>query len=575
MCRVLHVTDFHLIDPDGETEHLRRRFYQEYLYRLVEALRLAGAPVPGCIVATGDFVDRGRIENFGHATAVLTYLADLLQIGPERVAVCIGNQDLVKSFETSRKYDEARKEFVEFAGKFANGSAVKAMHPWGGLLSVGPGVSCLIMDSTRGNTPLAPGELPQPVIDEIAGLWVHDLPEQDLLVVANHFLPFTPENLLFDYNEGNPTWHESHVWVAGKPLQDRICKWREQHGQPTLWLCGDIHQPLHQVVQPQQYVVTTGRLGTPTPGADSAIKRQARLIEVSRSRGEATVWTCNFEPAGHHENPNLGTWKVECSNLRYGGAGPAVAAPAPATLVPTVTATSVVPAAGVPHPLSTICAIDSQIEERVLQAVREKDLYSIGRFHTGEKEVSLAWVSVGPLLNEPGLLRGVISCMSRWFSKKLTEFGLKPNEVVILGIDCWGAVLASQLSVLSGSTNFCLAARGRGEHNIGHETVSQSVCEALTHSKAVLAVSDVIATGNTLRWVYDEVVAKAGAEVATSLRWLSFSVICDPAQHRTADCLFLSDQATVCAGLRMPILSREAIPDETTFPATLSFGSET
>ena len=210
---------------------------------------------------------------------------------------------------------------------------------------------------------------------------------------------------------------------------------------------------------------------------------------------------------------------------------------------------------------------DGGLDTRILEVIAHHDLYTIGRFHTSDDYASLAWISIGPLLNEPGILPSIISRMAAWLRRKAEEKSLQPKEIVLLGIDCWGAVLASQLSVITGSPNFCLGARGAGKYSTSHEAVSDSVCKRVAESKLVVLVSDVVATGRTMAWVHEQLITK----IKSSPIWWALCIIADRAQDRSRHLSFLEDFGVACGNLRMPIVSTDAIPDERILPTRLSF----
>jgi predicted MPP superfamily phosphohydrolase len=96
MTRLLHITDFHISDPRGSDEVLSADGAAEYLKSLANAVYEAtGDQGVDAIVATGDYVDKGRVSNFEYAQSLLVQLAENLRLPLACVATCIGNHDLV------------------------------------------------------------------------------------------------------------------------------------------------------------------------------------------------------------------------------------------------------------------------------------------------------------------------------------------------------------------------------------------------------------------------------------------------------------------------------------------------
>src|SRR5712671_3229231 len=107
--RILHISDLHIHDVEGAHEHLRKDFYDEYLRELAATIRKKVAGSIDCVTASGDFVDQGQTENFAHAKRVVCFLAEELNLGPEKVIVCPGNHDVIKSYEIAGRPEKARE----------------------------------------------------------------------------------------------------------------------------------------------------------------------------------------------------------------------------------------------------------------------------------------------------------------------------------------------------------------------------------------------------------------------------------------------------------------------------------
>ena len=62
---ILHITDLHLDEFEGENEFLREGFFEEYIDRLFSTIenKLASEKIDFLIV-TGDFINIGKIENY-------------------------------------------------------------------------------------------------------------------------------------------------------------------------------------------------------------------------------------------------------------------------------------------------------------------------------------------------------------------------------------------------------------------------------------------------------------------------------------------------------------------------------
>src|SRR5262245_3566408 len=106
---ILHISDFHIHDPDGSEELLRADHYDEYLNDLVVAARkVHAAPINGLVVS-GDFVNYGITGNFAHAERIIHFIAGELKIPNEAIVVCPGNHDVEKAKENDRTFEAARE----------------------------------------------------------------------------------------------------------------------------------------------------------------------------------------------------------------------------------------------------------------------------------------------------------------------------------------------------------------------------------------------------------------------------------------------------------------------------------
>src|ERR1041385_1551084 len=102
--KILHLTDFHIGDFKDGKEYLSEKCYKRYVDLLViEIQKLKGSI--DCIVATGDFIQEGKVVNFEHAETILNYLRQKLILTPENIGVCIGNHDISTPREKEGKFD--------------------------------------------------------------------------------------------------------------------------------------------------------------------------------------------------------------------------------------------------------------------------------------------------------------------------------------------------------------------------------------------------------------------------------------------------------------------------------------
>ena len=611
--QILHITDLHISDPAGEDEYLRADYFDEYLDTLAEKVKQRLTGQLDCIIITGDFIDKGKVENFPHAHKVISHLASNLNMSTENVAVCIGNHDILRNHEKADECKEARASYLSFASDFANKKAIRE-NERAILINIADGLWCLMIDATLGSKGEDhPGGLVNREADELMRWVKNDVGLNDALAIGVHY---PVHNIMAEeavLDEEDPLWHRRHIWPRGGILKERL---RSRPERPqVVWLCGDIHKHFN-VIHDGQCFIATGRLGTPTGPNDSQVRRHARIVQIPKDKAQRPrSLLLEFEPVGHSSQPHIGTWRYKYENyitarteeepkqeqlIDHKEGGKVATSQPETTGQPTQEIlpehSEAIPSEGVemmPEKVaekegpvlresavatveeaaaseSAIELIDEEIQSIILKTIADSHLYHLGRFNTSQEEVSLSWVSIGPLLNEGHLLSSVINRMADWLRKVIKNEDTTSMEgTLLLGIDCWGAVLASQLSVLTGARNFCVALRAEGKHHVPSETISQEVLEAAEKAHTIVIVSDVVATGWSLRFLFDKISVKINDPM--NRRWLALSIIIDPTQQRKADYKFIDVHGTVCTTLRMPLLPVSSLPDETIMPPVISF----
>lgn len=591
--QILHITDLHIADPNAGNEYLRLAYYDEYFDLLAEKIKPKLNGDLDCIVVTGDFIDKGKVECFEHAQTVLNYLASIFGVSTDRVVVCNGNHDIVRDKEKAGELGKAREAYRTFAQAFGNRQSVKSIER-AELIQPVEGLWCLMIDATRGSKGEDhPGNLDNSEADTLMQWIKNDVRREDTLIIGVHYPVHNlmGEESLFDEPE-DPYWHTRHIWGRGAILKERI---RKKAVRPqTIWLCGDIHKHSN-VMHDRQCFIATGRIGTAVSHSESQVRRHARIIQISKDGMQRPrSLLLEFEPVGHSAQPHIGTWRYKYEDYHNARtleespeepstttteaniipvSGTSAITPTSEPLNTLESATEVAAAKSVPsknEPQQVVEVIDETLQSEVIKTIIISRLYHLGRFNTAQSEVSLSWVSIGPLLNEGTLLAPVISKMGEWLRNKIGLVKSEHlNKTLLLGIDCWGAVLASQLSILTGVSNFCIALRADGKHHLPTEVMNEEIIEEIKKCETVILVSDVVATGWSLRNLYDRVALNFAG--ATNIKWISLSLIYDPMQLRQADSSFINTHATVCSTLRMPLLSSDALPDETILPPIISF----
>lgn len=543
--QILHITDLHGGQESKAgcvpNQHpLRTDFFRLYIGALVKQIRAAGL-APQCIVATGDFVDRHRVDLFPDVKMILDHLATSLGLTLQNVALCMGNHDVIWEMDRAGQETAARSAYINFAQDFANGAPTA--HSAGRAVLCQPALNiwCLALDSTFGSRGLeVPGALQPHEKDEICKLVQH-VPPEDVLVIASHF----PTTLVADsLSQLKIDWIKKHAWLdEAAALRHRIEQLRD--GSVTIWASGDTHAPDY-VLTPKMHYLMTGCFGT-APN-NSRIARQAAVAVVTQTAESNGVFTFSWAmPKDQHEDvPDQGSWETGRRPFRLS------LGESERRLLPE------------PQRRHQPECINDSLQRQIMRTVAREKLYHLGRFQTSQDAASLSWISIGPLLNEEGIFPLVVARMHDWLKSK---GDLSASNTIFLGIDCWGAIIATQLSVVTGIQNICFAARTDGATYSQHERLTEGLIDEIGGFGFIVLVSDVVATGTNLRTVFDAIVARKPE--ASKATWFALSVLCSDTPERDVNFSFLQSHGTACRDMRMLVMSNDKLPDVAILPADI------
>jgi len=535
--KILHLTDFHLHDIDATSkEHFRKDYYQQYLNPLLEIVQKIGKI--DCIVATGDFIDRGKenFKNFEHAKHILEYIAKKLAIKKENIGVCIGNHDFDRDLDKEGKFAEARKEFFAFAENFSNGNPLKHEERYSVSL-VSDNTYFLSLDATlhRGEKD-QPGILSSLEINKIVeAIREYDNPN-NLIIVGSHY-PLNYFERTFPHDQDG--FFDKHFWRTGELLKERIQSTLKQ--SPILWLFGDTHQGAQNIYNNQLFVMS-GRIGTKVVDPvkneydSSILSRQANVIEYN-SDATTQVRTIEFKPTGHRDDDQRGEWKLMEAE---------------------------------PYEFRTDTAelIDKEIQESLIRVIKKGRLYKFGRFviNNGE-DISLGWVSINSLLTDSSIaiLPYIVKQSRSWIESKIGSD--KNQSTLLIGIDFWGAIIASQLSVATGMRNFIIGSRGDKKNYSLQEVFESSEPELKIEGiKNIIFITDVVSSGRTVESIYKKLIEKYTDKGLNIDNYITIAVISDRKQTKKADFGFLQHFGTFCSDLRIPVVDSDMLPDEDILP---------
>lgn len=580
MWNILHITDMHLSSPElSGKEHLRIGYYKEYLNDLTVKCEELGLTEIDCLVITGDFIDKGKVENFEHAKNIIAHLSNNFHIRNENIVVCNGNHDLIKKYEESLEHEKSREPYFAFAKNYANSNEI-SKYKRALLCSPSADIKCLSLDSCLGNNGSGnPGKLEDDEPDAIISMITENVEENDLLIIASHHPVKSNIMDCGPFDENDPAWDAKHLWQFAHELQDRIKKIRR--GAPTIWLSGDIHKPAHVLIGNIGFV-TTGRIGSPIMG-DTITRRQAKILVIPTNisiNTPPTAVTAEFNPPGHNPSP-IGDWKIEKNLFQIVSSQsetnsltlPQDNIEASMCECQTKNTSSKKYSE---HENVIISLIDEELENIIIESIKNNNLYIWGRFHAWKDMVSLAWVPMGPLLNDGEILSHVISKMSLWVKNNVFDYtdstiATKLQDTIFVGTDCWGSIIASQLSFITGIRNFCIASRAMGSYCSHHEGLNPDIINSVSSCKNIVFIVDVVGSGSTIKYLHETFSKQAEND---AISWYVLSIISDKKQKTCVSLNFLKNHGTACHNLRMPHLRNEELPDASILPPNLAWCDE-
>lgn len=530
--KILHITDLHLNDISvNSEEHLGEGIFESYIQLMCQQISNQYDNIDAVII-TGDFVDRGKIENFPHAQKVVQAIHTYLGTNDSKVGVCIGNHDIKCEFNDSKIISEDKSDYNSFAQRFSNNLNNLFTSERFNISKIGPHILFLSLDSTlrRGleNIPgiISPDEF-NLIVQQIKKARSTDT---QLLIIATHFpcvhfydYPYPPEK----------GWHDSHFWSSGEHLRARINK--EFKDIKILWLFGDTHQPGFMQSDSNLYVMT-GRIGTTTKSKEpSVLPRHAHIIHF-KNNNEVKISSLIHAPKSHPDESQGGTWKFIDKDTFQ---------------TPTLQ----------PDLIYNKKSDQHEFENSIIQNIFHRDLYNLGRFEVHEDEVSLGWVSINQLLNQRDILAPIIKNSIDW----ILQIGVYSDKMVLIGIDFWGAIIASSLSVSLGCRNYCFASRGDSKYHTFNLILNDKKCnDIIGDTDSVIFISDVIASGRTIHKFFLHFTKNCPENCIPKIS--SISVISDLKQEKRVNLNFLHSFGTFCGNLRIPIFKEEDLPPKEVMP---------
>jgi hypothetical protein len=195
------------------------------------------------LVCSGDFIDRGKVENFLHTKEVLDHLAFKFNIQKDNIILSIGNHDL-KVINSKKADYSAYKLFSDGYGpsNTVAHSNIYRIVEYPNKVYVLELNSILNTSEEISTNPanihvINPSNIDDKDIDDVVTAVERVVKDPNLIIVVTHF-PMSINNRMSIITEESD-WVKKHLWVHGKEIMQRITNNRISNN--IICLYGDGH----------------------------------------------------------------------------------------------------------------------------------------------------------------------------------------------------------------------------------------------------------------------------------------------------------------------------------------------
>ncbi len=490
---ILHLTDLHISNPAGKSEALRKGYYKEYIYALKTSLEDQDIDM---IFVTGDIVDRCSFENYTHAENVLRYLANELSVSIGKLFICNGNHDVDRT-------TGSRKEFDAFSESLSGSKNRVFLSDFFSGYRVEDDL-VLVIDSINKN--YTSGLPCSEIVEDIADSIVEHISEQkveNVFILAHHATDGGQMSVFATLDEGDD-WSKKHIWLAGDHIFRRIGKKPTISGK-VFWFAGDVHMPQHLVIDDQRVISIIGSLNfTGGSVGGTTMAPSVRLLDTENIYCSSQF---DYKRVNHTGTGCEGHWsKTSISAVSRKSDESIKVTPSnkqPKTAEPD----SVIPEAIEKtrrDKVSNIQLWDKEFDLKLQETVKRKSLCQFGRFSNGAEYTSLIWLSITQLFQDYSIYGDVVKNFRDVIVDKSSCSELKKSDCLIVGIDNWGSILSARLGAATNIRSCGIGVNGGNDSYESVEVVNMQLKKITQSKKLVFLVSDVLATGSTIRKIYED-----------------------------------------------------------------------
>jgi predicted MPP superfamily phosphohydrolase len=564
---LLHLTDFHIHDPNGTNENLREAFYDTFFSDLVEMINeyLKDKKID-YLILTGDFINCGnttevKIEKkYFHVKKVIEYLRQKLNIHLSDTITCIGNHDIILDGAKSDQGKKSRKHYYKFSENYKFKKLISSSEICEIYFDEEREIYFSKFDSTFKTKKNQPGVLTNTEIDEIRKA-LRIIPSDKPLIVISHYpmIVFPRSNLYIE----ETNWIENHLWTSGNKLVESVYKLRKK--SLTVWLFGDSHVPDFWSYNEYHHFFMTGMIGGNYVNPSFKDKEgnsipfeksnELKLIKMDLNSNVLDINTFSYKPVGALFSQHNGKWNHFTSKIR---------------LVdnPFNKGTIKVSEENEDNLLKRnidtgTALISSDVQNEILDEIRIKELYRFNRFVTSKEHSSLGWISIFNLFEKKSLFIRCIEKSIDWIRKNIVFDDSKKS--IFIGVNYWGTTFASYASVRTNVNNLCVATRSDGKYQTNHESI-EYLCEKIKTFKElenIIIFTDVISTGETVINLKNKIQFSLKD---IKFKWILISIISDKSQSRYPEINEFHYKGSLCTDLKIPIIRNDDLPSNDYLP---------
>jgi hypoxanthine-guanine phosphoribosyltransferase len=562
--RILHTTDWHINDPSRKEEKLRKGFFRDYINGLHKKVSESGLAEIDLLICSGDFIDRGKCENFSHAKDVLDYLAKKFSIPNDRIVLTMGNHD-IKVLDHKKGDFSAFQTFAADYGphKIISHTNICKIAEYSNKIFLIELNSILNEAGEIHTDPndihvINPSQISDADIDQIVTTVEEVITNAQLLIIVTHF-PMSINNRMAIITEEN-NWVKKHLWTAGKEIMQRITNNRLSDNIVCLY--GDGHSDNYWSASTSHHYFMTGMFGGNylertyvSNGETISFEKtnDARILEFKNWKAP-DIYTFSYYPVGSKYSPHSGAWGME--------PGAVVVEEKTSIYYPQHTEKVVA------DPMeSKIDVISQQIQENIIEIIKAKNLYFFARTVTSPTESSLGWVSISSLFEAKGLLSASNDKIYEWLSKQSAPSNTE--DCILIGMGFWGGILASQLNARRNNKCFLVSSR-RIPNNTNYFESIDYVIDSIreTDFNEIVIVTDVISTGNSILRIKEKITLNFGNKCK---KFIAISVLSDKNQQRLQQLNEFDKIGSLCINMPIPVIDNDKLPDESIFPIEYDF----